>query len=234
MDKHDQIPDSAIIEHIERNYSEALDIHDLTVTGERRYNGRIGVPPPARAVVNVYIVGPTNAGTYRGWLAMPKPAWGRVFSAKPEGWAHYILMVGLQPDGQSIWWSAMYDEAKVAALGYDPEWARAGFGRLPAHDLTDALAAPLVDALQVSLPWKETAEEPIAAEPIVAEPIAEDGPVEAMLQVLSSYATLDTLSLGELARLQERLHQIDQQIFRLAWARGKQGHGKRKIPTVTA
>lgn len=152
--RHYELTDHAVAEHIVARYGQALDIDHLERTADRRF--RAIREDGTNVVINVQVVGPNNAGPYRHWLAMAKPAWGRVFGEKPAGWEHYILMVGLLPDGSTIWWSAMYDEAKVAALGLEPDYPRSGYGRLAPSLVKSALVVAPMDEVQTSL-WDEPA-----------------------------------------------------------------------------
>lgn len=147
--RHYQLTDHEIAEHVLSRYGPTLDIDHIEQTAERRFrsireNG-------SNVVVNACVVGPNNSGLYRHWLAMPKPAWGRVFGEKPEGWQHYILMIGLLPDGATIWWTAMYDEQKVAESGLEPEYPRNGYGRLAPSLVKSALVAPPMDMVQMGM-----------------------------------------------------------------------------------
>lgn len=146
--RYDQLTNEAILEYLNRQYAKQMSIFGLRVSGDRRFTGDSN---EGRIVINANLVGPNNAGDYRLWLAQSKPAWGRTFSVKPAGWHHYILMLGLQPDSQTIWWSVMYDEQGVSQSGLEPEYIRAGYGRLRPDEVRRFIVAGPYDELQMGL-----------------------------------------------------------------------------------
>lgn len=150
--RYENLTDDDLLAYIKERY--VSRVVDMRVSGERRFTG-ISADTGERIVINAYPVGTNNAGEYRNWLAMPRPAWGRVFGPKPQGWRHFILMVGLQPDGKSIWWSILYDEEKVARLGLEPEYIRRGYGRLRADQVKSTIAAGPFEEMQTTLPWED-------------------------------------------------------------------------------
>lgn len=87
---------------------------------EQRYPDRITgtlVEPTLdqiRAVVIIKPVGYDNAGTFRRWVAV-SPAHFDQMGVRPAGWQHFIMAVGLLPDGNP-WWSSVYDERQLAEV----------------------------------------------------------------------------------------------------------------------
>jgi hypothetical protein len=76
------------------------------------YGGSTHNPTERRAVVIPKPVGYDNAGRYRRWVTLPPVHWENMTN-RPDDWEHFILMVGLLPDG-TVWWANLYNERILA------------------------------------------------------------------------------------------------------------------------
>jgi hypothetical protein len=90
------------------------------------YEGDTHNPREYRAVVIPRPVGYENASRYRRWVTLPPVHWENITN-RPAGWRHFVLMVGLLPDGQP-WWSRLYDEQILAGSRDHSEQVNAGRG----------------------------------------------------------------------------------------------------------
>lgn len=68
----------------------------------------------SRITVNVRPVGGRNAGAFRGFVTLSKSDWRAIRAERPAGWLSYTLVVGFTPDDEELWWSALYDDRRLA------------------------------------------------------------------------------------------------------------------------
>jgi hypothetical protein len=107
-----------VLDHVLDQYAERIQ---FTPDEDQRYPDRITGTvtetingTDARAVIYPRPVGYDNANRYRRWVTLPPVHWQNLTS-RPAGWRHFVLMVGLLPDGQP-WWSSLYEESTLAEL----------------------------------------------------------------------------------------------------------------------
>ncbi len=148
-----------IPQHLLDHYGDSLRIHlsgDLSPSPYDRSGRRFVVSTfdeesqPETRVVEVRPVGGRNAGAFRGWVTLDGRDMRRIGAGRPSGFRTYTLMVGATPDDRSIYWSALYDDEKLAGLPWeDKEDGR--WYRLSPEDAGPALIQ-IVDVHQQVLP----------------------------------------------------------------------------------
>lgn len=149
-----------IPQHLLEHYSDALRIHissALSPSPSDRTGRRFVVTAldeesqPETRVVEVRPVGGKNAGAFRGWVTIAGGDMRRIGAGRPSGFRTYTLMVGATPDDRSIYWSALYDDEKLAGLPWESQEDGRWY-RLSPQDALPALIQPIVDVHQQVLP----------------------------------------------------------------------------------
>lgn len=137
--------------------------------GPSTYDGRkiIGVLPDGKVgSLHFEPVSATNAGQYRGWVAMSKQAWGRAMGARPDAVRSFTVMVARGPS-DDWWWGQAFDDDKLRRLEGSIHWVRPGYGRVAPSTASAAMATPVVDVLQTTL-WEQ--DSPLCDHPAVVRP----------------------------------------------------------------
>lgn len=144
-----------ITQDIREEWARALGCQAL-VTDEDYTDRLLGVLPHThdrgRVVVLLRPVGPDYSSGYRGWVTLRRADRFAAMSSRPAGYRVVYAMVGLAPDGR-IWWSALYDEAKLPVGDAEPMLGDR-FYRLRPDEAAVALVEEF-DHMQLTLPFEQ-------------------------------------------------------------------------------
>lgn len=141
-----------ITQDIREEWARALAVPTL-VTNDDYTDRLFGITPSGqKVVVLLRPVGPDYSSAYRGWVTLRRADRMAALSARPVGYRVIYAMVGLAPDGR-LWWSALYDEAKLE-VGEAEAMLGDRFFRLRPEQAASALIEEF-DHLQLTLLFDE-------------------------------------------------------------------------------
>lgn len=172
---------------IKEHFADRMGWTDLRI-GHGGYRVIASKKGDRTSIIEPVMVAGRSAGAWRGWVKLNRPEHTAMQGPLPIGWNRYILMVGMAPDDETVWWVAMYDAEVLRPL----EWEAMSDGRW--YRLSPEAARPgliaIIDLLQQPL---------FAPGDLAAD--APDAPVVTILKETIDAGLALLLDDGEIKRL---------------------------------
>lgn len=140
-----------VFDHLREDYAPALGWKHLRASDldDLRFNATDA--DGTELIITARVVGGSsgNSQKYRGWVLESKPGWRRIEAERPGGFFGLLLMVGLRPNDEGIWWSNLYREDRLRGLTRY-EIMNGRMSRVP-ESMAKAALVRKVDLLQTEL-----------------------------------------------------------------------------------